>query len=758
MNSTLKPFQGWRLTFLQGMMFAMFLVFGLRMYELQVVRHGEFQAMADDNRLNEQLLPAARGVIFDRNNVRLAYNVPAFVVTIVPALLPDSESDQLEIFNRLSALTGVPPTREIARASGNNVRSIEELVAEGEGIEPYRAVTIAKDVEQHVAMIILEESNDMPGVDIEITEVREYPTGELTSQMVGYLGPIPEEEAQQLIEQGYNPDYDRIGYAGVEGYLENILGGTRGAVLREVDVAGEQIQEIERRDPIPGQSIRLTIDTDLQQAAEQALRDRITIINTQAGRIVSQQGVVIAMNPTTGEILAMVSWPTYDNIRFARDIDVDYYLDVVEDPLHPLLNKAIQGEYPPGSIWKLITASAVLGENVIDPQTPLYDPGELIVENRYAPNDPALSQRFVCWLRSGHGRVNMIQGIAWSCDVYFYQIGGGNSAVSPQTLRPGGLGEVDLFRYATAFGVGSQQGIELPAEKAGRMPDREWKRRNYGQSWSTGDTYNAAFGQGYVNVTPLQLINAVAAIVNGGTLYQSTIVKDHLDEEDNVIQPFTPHVLRTVNIDNVPDPITLLPIEDMIMKGPSSLACTCDSSTEYYNPLRCAPEEYRNTVDINPDAFVEELRQYQIYTPPNYSFVGDCQPLRFDEEYTPAFMSTDNLAIVREGMRAAVTIEGGTALQAQANIPDVAIAGKTGTAEYCDDIARPLGLCVQGNWPAHAWFVGYLPYENPEILILAFVYNGDEGSAVALPIVVETMQAYLALKNERRGTQSLTSS
>jgi cell division protein FtsI/penicillin-binding protein 2 len=343
----------------------------------------------------------------------------------------------------------------------------------------------------------------------------------------------------------------------------------------------------------------------------------------------------------------------------------------------------------------------------------------------------------------------MVQGIAWSCDVYFYQIGGGNPAVSEQTLRSGGLGEVDLFRYATAMGIGSQQGIELPAERAGRMPDREWKRRNYGESWSTGDTYNAAFGQGYVTVTPLQLINAVASIVNGGTLYQTTIIRDFVDADGNVMQAFTPHVIRNVNIDNVPDPITLLPIEDMIMKGPSSLACVCDPNTEYYNALRCTPDEYRSTVDVNPDSFIQEVREYQVYAPLNYSFQGDCQPLRFDEDYTPAFVNTRNLEIVREGMRAAVTIEGGTALSAQENIPDVNIAGKTGTAEYCDDIARPLGLCIQGNWPAHAWFTAFLPYEDPELLVLAFVYNGDEGSAVALPIAVDVMQAYLALKQQR---------
>jgi penicillin-binding protein 2 len=757
MKTRLHPFQGWRLAFFQAVMFAVFALFGLRLYQFQVAEYDLWFGQAEENRLSELPLAAPRGVIFDRYGRRLAFNVPAYNVTIVPAELPDDENEELRIFNRLSALVNVPPTREIALASSRDIVSIEELVAGGEGVEPFRPVVIAQDVDRQVAMIIREERGNLPGVDIQIVEVREYPTGALTSQIVGYLGPIGPEEAEALIEQGYNPAFDRIGYAGVEGFLENILGGRRGGRLREVDVVGQEIQLIEERLPVPGGSVRLTIDIDLQQAAEQALRNEIALVNATAGRLVTQQGVVIAMNPKTGELLAMISWPTYDNTKFARAIDGEYYLQIFNDPLHPLVNSAIQGEFPPGSVWKVLTMAAAMEEKVIDPASELVDGGDLIVENRYAPNDPAASQRFVCWLDNGHGRVNAIEAIAWSCDVYFYQIGGGNPRVSPQTLRAGGLGDIDLFRYATAMGIGSQQGIELPAETAGRMPDREWKRRNYGENWSTGDTYNAAFGQGYVKVTPLQLINSIASIINGGTLYQATIIGDLLDAEGNVIQPFTPHVIRNVNIENLaPDePITLLVVEDMMMKASNSLACYCDPNTEYYNPLRCSPETYRNTVDID-DSELRNIRQYKLEIPLNYSFAGDCQPLRWDPDYSPAFVSSSSLDIVTEGMRASVIIEGGTGLAAQTNIPDVEVAGKTGTAEYCDNIARPLGLCVPGNWPAHAWFTAYAPYDSPEILIIAFVYNGGEGSAVALPVVVETMQAYLRLKNERRGDTQLT--
>ena len=753
----LAPFQTWRLTFFQAVVLAVFLVFGIRMYELQIVNSDYYESRADENRLSRLPIPSRRGAIFDRYDNRLAFNVPAFNVTIIPAELPGDETGELEIFNRLSALVGIPPTREIADQARQFVRSIEELVAEGEGIAPFQPVIAALDVPQRVAMQILEERIYMPGVDIETVAVREYPTGELTTHIVGYMGPIPAEEDEALREQGYNPAFDRIGYEGIERFLESRLAGERGFILREVDVAGEQINIIDQVDPLPGQNVRLTIDTELQAAAQQALIDQLNQLNMEARRIVSEQGVVIAMDPRTGEILALVSYPSYDNSRFARAIDGEYYLDIVNDPLRPLVNNTIKSKYPPGSVWKVITAAAVIEEGVIDPSTQLIDEGQLLLENRYAPNDPAASQRFVCWLRSGHGRVNMIQGIAWSCDVYFYQIGGGNPDLSAQALRPGGLGIEDLFRYATALGIGSELGIELPFENPGRMPDRDWKRRNQGENWSTGDTYNAAFGQGYVDVTPLQLIASVAATINGGLLYQPTVIRDFLDEERRIIEPFEAKVLRTVNRQALPpgEELTLLLLEDMLMKGRTSLACICEENSLWYDGNRCDPDGYRGTVDLNPDLGVEDLHTYRIHIPLNYTFNGSvCQPVRFRNAaspYIPPFLSDHSLALVAEGMRQAVTIEGGTAQGAALSFVDV--AGKTGTAEYCDDIANSLNLCVPGQWPAHAWYTGYAPYENPEIIILAFVYNGGEGSQVALPIVRRAMEAYFRLKDERGETR-----
>jgi cell division protein FtsI/penicillin-binding protein 2 len=495
----------------------------------------------------------------------------------------------------------------------------------------------------------------------------------------------------------------------------------------------------------------------------------INLLNAQDQRLVTQQGVVIAMDPRNGEILALVSWPTYDNTRFARNIDAPYYFTQLEDPLRPLVNQTISALYPPGSVWKLITAVGVVEEDVIDPRATLFDPGQLVLPNAYAPRDESRGQTFVCWYRQGHGNVDLLRGIAQSCDVYFYQVGGGNPNVSPDTLRRGGLGIFDLYRWATAFGVGSELGIELPGELAGRMPESQWKRRNYGESWSTGDTYNAAFGQGYVTVTPLQLANAVAAIANGGIVYQPTMVKNLQDANGNILQTFEPHIARTLTLQPGED-IVLLMQEDMLMQGPESLACLCEATSEWYDPERCNPDDYHKAYDLDPNMEddVHNWIEYTVNVPYNYPFnAGICDQLEFeslnresvfqtDHPYFPPFAEPSTITDwIQRGMREVIVNGTSSALameQLGVNappLPYVNEAGKTGTAEYCDDIAFSKKLCVPGQWPAHAWYVGYAPYEAPEILVIAFVYNGQEGSAVATPIVREVMDAYFKLKIER---------
>jgi penicillin-binding protein 2 len=494
----------------------------------------------------------------------------------------------------------------------------------------------------------------------------------------------------------------------------------------------------------------------LQQAAQDAIIERLNILNAREQRLRSQSAVVIAMDPRNGEVLAMVSWPTYDNSRFARSIDAEYYFDLADDPLLPLVNHAIGSLYPPGSVWKVLSAVGVIEEDVIRPDAYLFDAGRLTLPNAFAPNDVAASQTFVCWLRTGHGRVNLYDGIAQSCDVYYYQIGGGNPDVSAATLRPGGLGAVDLYRWATAFGIGSELGVELPLEVAGRMPDPDWKRRIYGESWSTGDTYNATFGQGYVTVTPLQQTAYVAALANGGILYQPTIIANFQDAAGNVTDEFPPVIARDVVLPTTERLPILLLQEDMLVQGENSLACRCEPDSEYYDSSRCNPSTYTAQFDNdpNPDDSVNQWITYQVHVPYNYAFNGGvCDPLSFNRigrNYRPPFTDLSTVQIVETGMRLVVT--DGTATERTSPIPPlgyVTEAGKTGTAEYCDDIARPLGLCIPGRWPSHAWYVGYAPFENPEIVVMAFGYNAGEGSQVALPMVRLVMDAYFKLKENR---------
>lgn len=758
----LHPFQGWRLVFFRTVALSAICVLLLRTWQLQFVEGAKHREDSDENRFQTIPISATRGVIYDRYGKPLALNDPAWLVTITPALLPESLEDTLVVYNQVSALVDVPATRAIADAVGRtNVRSIDELVTEGQGIAPFRPVVIASDVEREVAMTILENKQNLPGVDVDARSVRSYPSGLATAQIIGYLGPISQERAAELREIGLDPAFDRVGYAGIEAFFQEELAGTNGSETYEVDVAGRQLQLVESVEHESGYSIQLTLDLDLQVAAQQALVNRINTINLDPSTPQSSSGVVIAMNPQTGEILSMVSWPTYDNSRFARSIDGEYYFDLADDPTRPLVNHAISSLYPPGSVWKMITSVAVLEEEVILPNTQLDDPGRLSLPNAYAPNDQGQAQTFVCWLRTGHGPQNLLQAIANSCDVYFYQVGGGNPDVSEARLRSGGLGINDLYRWATAFGIGSELGVEILGENNGRMPEPEWKRRLYGESWSTGDTYNAAFGQGYLTVTPLQLVSAVAGIINNGEMMQPTLIRHFEDDEGNIVSigdrngnsvgVFEPQLSRTLVEPPLGEPWTLLIQEDMILQGGNSLACRCETDSGFYNAEACNPSTYASQFDRDPnfEDDVHDWVDYTVHVPFSYSWTGGvCDPLIADSPrwrgYIPPIGGTESFELAQQGMREVVTV-GTASITVNPQFPPLSYVdegGKTGTAEYCDDIARPQGLCIPGRWPSHAWYVGYAPYDNPEIVVVAFVYNGGEGSQYAMPIVREVLDYY----------------
>jgi penicillin-binding protein 2 len=528
-----------------------FALLATRLYQLQIVRGDEFRLWADENRFRLVPLEAIRGIVYDRQGTLLVRNVPNFTVTLVPAYLPDDPAAEEAVFQRLSELLALPATRdstqEIARELGLSaeeiaamgLRSIQEIVDEVRYWAPYRPLVLKRNVERDVVFQIEETHLDLPGVLVETEPARQYPYGELISHLMGYVGPIPADQLEAYEAQGYNANEDEVGLIGAEAAFEEQLRGNKGEKYVEVDVAGREVRTVVEVPPTPGRSLRLTIDLALQEKMTEILQWGLE----QAG---AEIGVAIAMNPQTGEIRGMVSLPAYDNNLFTGGISVADYRRLSEDPRRPLINYAISGRHPPGSTFKIIPATAALQEGVISRSTQVNCQGTLWLPDLRFPDDPERGQKFYCWIHElgrGHGNVNIISGIAHSCDIYFYWVGGGFLDEFE------GLGLDRLVEYAHLFGLGELTGIDLPGENPGLVPTAKWKRLNYSEGWVTGDTYNMSIGQGYVLATPLQMLNATAAVANGGTLYRPQILYQVLDDEGNVIQDFTPEVIRQLPIE-----------------------------------------------------------------------------------------------------------------------------------------------------------------------------------------------------------------
>ena len=681
-------FQGWRYLVIYGVIGLVAGIFMIRLFGLQILEKAQYLLQAEDNRTQVISLAPARGNIYDRNGITLARNIASYDVTITPASLPDDDGDVQRIYRELSALTGVPVTHgkvEDAKLIAPCVPGpgITQFVELGLSNAPFEAVKIKCNVSVDVAMTVQEHESDWPGVGVDITPVRDYPTGSVTANIIGFLGPIWASLEQQYRTLGFLPNRDKIGYAGVENSMNDVLIGTPGSRTVEVDVAGQVLRNLKPPvNPIPGNNVPLTIDTRLQEAADAVLKRDIDAWNQWNGYMRITSGVAIAMNPKTGEILAMSQYPTYENNRLARIIPAYYYNQLENDPAHPLLNLAISTAYPPGSTFKLSTALGALNEGLMTPSSIVDAPAFITLQNSYSPTDPGRFSTYYDWTWTfyneiaGLGKIDFMHCIAYSSDVCFYKVGGGYKDEVPQ-----GVGIERLQQYAQALGYNRPTGIELPGEVSGLIPDATWKRINRGENWSTGDTYLASVGQGYVLATPLQVLESAAAIANDGKVMQPTIIREIEDPNGNVIQPFTPRL----RWDMTKDPV----VKDFL----------CAATED------CKDQGKMKTISLQA---VEE---------------------------------------VRAGMRLAATDPKGTLNHPFSfqNYP-IAIAGKTGTAEYCDDVANKKGLCITGRWPAHGWTVAFAPYDNPEIAVLVFFYNAGEGGRVAAPTVKSIMDAYFALK------------
>jgi penicillin-binding protein 2 len=556
MNKT-SPLQNllepWRIVAFMVALGLVFLIFSVRLLSLQVLQADSWVAKAEDNSTKEFNLPSLRGIILDRNDVVLARNVPSYNVVITAANLPDDEGALQEIFREMSSLIGIPIHKGELSPENPYVPCISDhgiaQVAEyGESATPFEPVKVKCDIDEQLAMVVQEKSVDWPGVGIEIQPLREYPTNSLTASIVGFLGPIPASQEEFYVEKGFVPARDKVGYAGLELQHQDLLAGRNGRRVELVDVGGQVLGDLEPPiAPDPGLSLRLTIDSRLQQATETILKTEMDDWNKYFGDIRYTSGVVIAIDPKTGEILSMVSYPSYDNSRMSRFIPAYYYNQLISDPSNPLLNHAVGDVLPAGSVFKLVTGVGALNEGVVTPDQIVETPPKLIVTEKYYANDPGNAREFVDWNKAGFGHLDFVHGLANSSNVYFYKLGGGYEDEIPD----GGLGICRLGTYAAALGYGDAPGVGLPDEQGGLIPDPTWKRINHAESWSSGDTYIASVGQGYVLSTPLQVLLSAAIIANDGKYMQPTFVRDVLDSEGNIVQPFEPVLKWDITTDPI---------------------------------------------------------------------------------------------------------------------------------------------------------------------------------------------------------------
>lgn len=696
-------------------LFSIFILLLGRMFQLQVVQGETFRERSNDNRFNLIELPAKRGVIYDRTGTILARNRPSFEVAVVPEdiisddLETPEDEEAIEIERILQVLRAdtntdialriaelmfrrmgrgdyaravedagvklnyiqVPTSSVLEVTSSQMARGRQEFIDIPDISEPLpmkglvalvqtlvssrklgtasQPIPILNLVDRIQAFEVAEETYRLPGVRIIEVPVREYVYKELMSHVLGFMGPIPKEALERYEKSGYRNPNEKVGLNGLEYSYQAELRGMPGYRFVEKDILGSEMRTVGT--PIeeqPGSNLILNIDRRLQEVMQNTLQAAMDAKE-------AKWGVTIAMNPQNGAVLGLVSLPSYDNNIFAEQINLQEYKKLEQDERLPMINYAVGGLYPPGSTFKIVSATAALAEGVIEPDTQIIDAGPIYLPNQFFPTDMSQAQRFVSWNHPRgivHGAMTVVDGLALSNDIFFYWIGGG---YPPAQFK--GLGNKNLAKWSELFGYGPPTGIDIPGEVDAIIPTDQWKRQLLAESWTTGDSYNMSIGQGYVLATPLQVLSSFVAVANGGTLYQPQIVYQITDAEGKLQRDFTPKVIRQLPVD---------------------------------------PEDMK---------------------------------------------------AVEEGLWSVVNGVRGTAPASR--IEGIEVAGKTGTAEYCDVIPKEdnpeeydCRRDEKDNLPTHAWYVAYAPFEKPEIAVLAFVYDGGEGSATTVPIVRDILNAY----------------
>ena len=504
-----------RVRILQAFVVLAFAILTAQLWRLQVVEGSRFQVKAEGNRLRLSTTLPTRGIIYDRTGKLLVRNEPSFTAAAVPADIPIDR--QPEILATLGEILKIPAEQlhqqvQARRASGFI----------------HTPLALKTDLDQETAFIIEERHWSLPGISVLTEPKRVYLDEGIMPHILGYVGRISANQYEQLGDQGYTLN-DKIGKMGVEITHESELRGIPGAQQSEVDVTGRQRQVLASQQSSPGDNLRLTLDWNLQ-------KEMTRILQSTMGA--SQYAAAIAMNPKNGEILGMVSLPDFDANILNNGTDSDAIQALLDDPRNPLVNYAIGGTSPPGSIFKMITGTGALQEGVANVNTRIVSRGTISVPNQF---DPRIRYFFYEWSLGGLGTLDFYRAVALSSDVYFYYLAGGF-----ENFR--GLGPDRLAGYARRYGLGELTNIDLPGEAEGSVPDPKWKEENLGEEWLTGDTYNFGIGQGYLHTTPIQMVRALAALANGGEVLEPHVVSQVLDNQGNVVRSYGKVVQRNLDI------------------------------------------------------------------------------------------------------------------------------------------------------------------------------------------------------------------
>ena len=471
-----------------------FAVIVTRLWFLQINKGEYYRELADSNRVRYQEIAAPRGNIYDRRGREIVTNRPSFNVV----WLRESNRVDQDWLKSLNKIIDQDPSELL------------EKIRKMAGEPGHIPVRLAEDVSWDLVARIENNRMYLPEIKIEVVPLRVYHHGNLASHLIGYLGEISKTELDAADKELYRGG-DMIGKMGIERLRESDLRGEKGRDYMEVNALGFEQKNLKGVEPLPGRDLHLTLDVELQKIAEEAMAAE------------NYAGAVVAMEAQTGRLLVLASAPTLHLEEFVGGISQKAWQGMLDNPLHPLVNKLVQGQYPPGSTYKPVTAFAGLAEGVITADTSFFCPGSYRFGNR----------TYRCWKRGGHGTVSLRRAVAESCDVYFYQVG----------QR---LGVDRLARYARMFGLGEKSGVEMEHEKPGLIPTAAWKKSKRGQAWQEGETLSIAIGQGYDLATPLQIAEMTAVIANGGTLYKPSVIEKVVDPDGRVTHSFTPEVLNRI--------------------------------------------------------------------------------------------------------------------------------------------------------------------------------------------------------------------